>query len=268
MLIDEETSLFSIAGFLSEQPTFYRPEGKLFHFLVGLIPDLGGNHPTRANFIRLRDALLAKGPARVLVVGGSVLGSGMDVLLTSGIELVETDIVAGGRTKLIVDAHSMPFADGSFDAVVAQAVLEHVIDPPQCVAEMHRVLKPDGLIYAETPFMQQVHGGAFDFQRFSHLGYLRLFRNFSRIESGAVAGTGIALLWAWEYFLLSLVRSRPSRFLARLVARYSSYPLRLIDPLFLRRDATLDGASGFFFYGAKSSRMLPDRELLTMYRGG
>jgi SAM-dependent methyltransferase len=38
-----------------------------------------------------------------------------------------------------------------------QAVLEHALDPPVVVAEIYRVLKPGGLVYADTPFMQRVH---------------------------------------------------------------------------------------------------------------
>ena len=37
--------------------------------------------------------------------------------------------------------------------MLVQAGLEHVRDPWQVVAEIHRVLKDDGLVYAETPFM-------------------------------------------------------------------------------------------------------------------
>ena len=34
----------------------------------------------------------------------------------------------------------------SFDGVMIQAVLEHVLEPTRVVAEIHRVLKPDGLL--------------------------------------------------------------------------------------------------------------------------
>jgi len=53
-----------------------------------------------------------------------------------------------------------------FDAVWIQAVLEHVLDPVRVVAEIHRVLRPGGLVYSEIPFMQEVHEGAYDFTRF------------------------------------------------------------------------------------------------------
>ena len=50
-------------------------------------------------------------------------------------------------------------ADASVDGVIVQAVLEHVLDPRTVAAEVERVLRPRGMVYAETPLMQQVHEG-------------------------------------------------------------------------------------------------------------
>jgi hypothetical protein len=51
-----------------------------------------------------------------------------------------TDVAFAAGVSCICDAHDLPFADGSFDAVFAEAVLEHVCDPQRCVAEFVRVL--------------------------------------------------------------------------------------------------------------------------------
>lgn len=48
------------------------------------------------------------------------------------------------------DATALPFADGSFDAVVAMHMLYHLKDPAQGIAEMHRVLKPGGFLAVTT----------------------------------------------------------------------------------------------------------------------
>jgi SAM-dependent methyltransferase len=45
----------------------------------------------------------------------------------------------------------LPFADGSFDAVVAIAVIEHIFDPYFTIAEIKRVLRPGGQFVMEVP---------------------------------------------------------------------------------------------------------------------
>jgi SAM-dependent methyltransferase len=269
VLIDEDQSVFSIDAFVRQQPTFFRDElGRVARILRKAIPEIR-NERSRKNYRSLRDRLMTRGGhPRVLVLGGSILGYGMESLDTHDIELVETDVALGPRTKLVCDAHSIPFADDSFDAVIAQAVLEHVIDPFRCVAEMHRVLKADGLVYAETPFMQQVHGGAYDFLRFSFLAYLRLFRNFEALEKGPIAGPGTALAWSYEYFLLSFFNTRRMRNVVKAFARMTSFPLAYFDRFVMDKPAAYDAASGFFFLGRRSDRVLGDRDLIGMYRGG
>ena len=138
---------------------------------------------------------------RVLVIGSRVLGSGMEMLAEyPGLEVVESDVELGPRPLVLFDAHDIPFEDGAFDGVIAQAVLEHVADPSRVAAEIARVLKPRGFVYAETPFMQQVHEGAYDFTRFTHLGHRRLFRDFDEVASGVACGPGMAWLGPGSIF--------------------------------------------------------------------
>lgn len=110
-----------------------------------------------------------------------------------GLRLINVDPAPTSSAEIFCDGHDLPFRDGTFDAVIVQAVLEHVLDPHRCVAEIHRVLQPDGLVYSETPFMQQVHMKGVDFTRYTHVGHRRLFREFAELESGVVAGPGTAL---------------------------------------------------------------------------
>jgi SAM-dependent methyltransferase len=49
-----------------------------------------------------------------------------------------------------IDAQAIPFPDSCFDAVLANHMLYHVPDQPRAVAEIRRVLKPGGRLYAAT----------------------------------------------------------------------------------------------------------------------
>ncbi|MDP9373488.1 MAG: class I SAM-dependent methyltransferase [Chloroflexota bacterium] len=48
------------------------------------------------------------------------------------------------------DAQALPFASGAFDAVVANHMLYHVPERGRAYAEIHRVLRPSGRLFAAT----------------------------------------------------------------------------------------------------------------------
>jgi len=57
----------------------------------------------------------------------------------------------GGNAKYVEgDAYQLPFADASFDGVTCMDFLEHVNDPERVIAEIARVLKPNGLFFYHT----------------------------------------------------------------------------------------------------------------------
>lgn len=56
----------------------------------------------------------------------------------------------GSVTGQEADAAALPFADATFDAVVAMHMLYHVPDPAGAIAEMARVLKPGGVALVTT----------------------------------------------------------------------------------------------------------------------
>lgn len=198
--------------------------------------------------------------AKVLVIGGGTVGAGADALYrTSDIELVGIDIYASSNTKVVADGHDLPFRDGTFDAVWIQAVLEHVVEPQRVAAEIHRVLTTDGLVFADTPFMQQVHEGPYDFTRFTLNGHRWLFRSFDLIEAGASSGAGSSLRWSIRHFVHALSGSKT---LGRL-AGYAFFWLRLFDS---RSPGQEDAACGTYFYGARRSGAdIHPRDLVKFY---
>lgn len=269
VLINDASSVFCINDYVQRRSTTFNPTSKLQRLLSRMLPDLGETLVTATNYRRFATLLLARSAhPQVLVIGGSIAGKGMQELLAnSAIEFSETDVSFGPRTMLICDAHDLPFADGTYDGVIAQAVLEHVVDPYRCVEEIHRVLKDDGLVYAETPFMQQVHMGRYDFTRFTFLGHRRLFRKFEELDSGAGSGPGAVLAWSSTYFLLGFVRSKIAVAVVKALTRLTLFWLKFFDRYLIDKPGTLDGAWGYYFLGRRSQTVLSDRELVKLYKG-
>jgi SAM-dependent methyltransferase len=199
---------------------------------------------------------------RLLIIGGGTIGEGTDRFYEDGaVDIVAIDVYPSPFTCLLADAHWLPFADGVFDGVWIQSVLEHVLEPHRVVEQIYRVLKPDGLVYAETPFMMQVHEGAHDFTRFTLSGHRWLFRNFDQIEGGSLGGAGWAMLWSVRYFWRAL--GIGDKAATALTAPF--FWLRYFDRL-MRRRTSADAGLGFFFFGRKSHTAMGPKEIIAYYQ--
>jgi SAM-dependent methyltransferase len=201
----------------------------------------------------------------VLNVGGGSVGDGTQSLHgnTGNVRVVCFDIYASSETDFIADAHDIPLADASVDGVWIQAVLEHVIQPDRVVAEIHRVLKPGGIVYAEIPFMQTVHEAAYDFTRFTDTGVRWLFRWFDRIQSGTVLGPGDALLWSITAALAGLFRSRRA---GNLIATLLFFWVRFFDYL-IPAPFAIDAACGLYFLGRKAAGPISPKDAIGSFQG-
>jgi ubiquinone/menaquinone biosynthesis C-methylase UbiE len=117
-----------------------------------------------------RRRVMGRARGRVLEVG---IGTGLNLPhYPASVDLVGIDISGrmlerarrraqglGLRVRLEqADVEALPFADGSFDTVVASCVFCSVADPIQGLREVRRVLKPDGEVLLlehvrpESPF--------------------------------------------------------------------------------------------------------------------
>lgn len=207
--------------------------------------------------------LTNKKTARVLIVGGGSIGQGIECLYEDArIELVSFDIYASPHVQFVADGHNIPLADDSFDAVIVQAVLEHVLEPNTVVAEIYRVLKQDGIVYAETPFLQHVHEGAYDFTRYTESGHRYLFKDFELIGSGSCGGAGTQLLWSIDNFVRGVFRSRRIGKVIKLGFFWLQYFDRIIPESY-----NIDAASGVFFLGRKQSTAINGNEAVAHYKG-
>lgn len=121
------------------------------------------------------------------------------------------------NVDVVADAHALPYADGSVHAIYCEAVIEHLYDPQQAVKEMHRVLKPGGMVFAGTPF----------------------------IESGTCVGPVHAMVLSIAVFLAQYCTSGLGRFVSRLWNFSSQYLYPLDRRINTRPNAHMLAATTF-----------------------
>jgi len=269
ILINDSNSLFSVSDFEDSSYTYAPPLSKFAQFAKSISPTIVRNMNIKEKFSRLVEILLADSAnPKVMIIGGSVIGKGLkDLLEHPAIHFVESDVSFGPRTAVICDAHDIPFENETFDAVIVQVTLEHVLDPYRCVEEIHRVLKKTGVVYAETPFMEAVHNGKYDFTRFSHVGHRRLFRKFTELSSGIQGGPGMALACSYMNFLLSFFKSKYLRSAVKVFVRLTVWWLKYIDYYLAKKPGAYDAALEYYFMGRKNDKTLSDKEILEAYKG-
>jgi SAM-dependent methyltransferase len=206
----------------------------------------------------------------VLVIGCGNQRAELENLIkgNDATKIIYTDVDVNSDADIFCDAHNQPFQNLTFDIVITTAVMEHVMYPEQVAKEIIRILKIDGLLYSELPFMQQVHEGAYDFTRYSLSGHKRLFNRISVIKCGIVAGPATALVWAIESFLLAFIKSNKSIMLVKIFVRLIFSWIKYFDYILVHHPSAIDGASCTYIWGTKNSKAVTDISIIREYNGG
>jgi SAM-dependent methyltransferase len=108
--------------------------------------------------------------------------------------LVETDECTranrGSGSAMVGDAVSLPFADNSFDRIIAAEVLEHVPADRLVLAELSRVLRPGGTMAVTVPrwFPELVCWALSDDYHLVPGGHVRIYRRPILASRLAAAG--------------------------------------------------------------------------------
>jgi SAM-dependent methyltransferase len=143
------------------------------------------------------DAVIEARPRRVLEVGCGMGEFAERLERESSAEVVATDLsprmveVAKERgvDARVADVQELPFGDGEFDCVVANAMLYHVVDLDRALGELARMLQPGGRLVALTigadhmAELWQLVGFTIPFRPFSREnGEEQLLRHFAQVE--------------------------------------------------------------------------------------
>ncbi len=156
----------------------------------------------------------------VLDVGGERVGYRGRFRPPRGTRWVYANLDPSTRPDVVCDAHALGIRNEAVDVVVCVEVLEHVANPRAVLAEIHRVLRPQGTLLLATPFLYRLHGDPYDYQRLTdhwlnevlrELGFhvARLARQgaFFTVMADMVhqAVTGAAHRWIRALFALPLL---------------------------------------------------------------
>jgi SAM-dependent methyltransferase len=86
----------------------------------------------------------------------------IDAAVGKGLQYAGLDVLG--------DLEVLPFREKTFDAACCMNVLEHVRQPEACLREIHRVLKPEGIIYVMVPLFAREHQAPHDYFRYTSYG--------------------------------------------------------------------------------------------------
>jgi SAM-dependent methyltransferase/uncharacterized protein YbaR (Trm112 family) len=159
-----------------------------------------------------------------------------------------------GHVDAFADAQLLPLMDDSVDLFFSSSVLEHIRNPEQAVAEMARVVRPDGLVYAEIPFLRAFHMVPNDFQRYTYSGIEALFERhgFSLVEKGICSGPFNAWGLLFRDFVFVVTPTRPLKMTLRALTSWLIHPFKYLDHFFENATWATYQACNFYYLGRKN----------------
>lgn len=121
--------------------------------------------------------------------GSAILGRGADLVV--GLDLSPAAVRYAGRVyparnvaRLAGDVRQIPLRAGAFDVAVCFEVIEHIREHAAFLAEVRRILRPDGIFVVSTP-NREIYGLPVNENRY-HVGMLDLWE-FEALLAGCFA---------------------------------------------------------------------------------
>lgn len=148
------------------------------------------------------------------------------------------------------------------DCVIITEVLEHIYKPVEALKEIHRILKPGGIVIGSVPFIQNEHEIPYDYHRYTSFSIERMLSDssFKEIKIDYIGDLfGVSIIIFTKYTNLII------RVLEKLHLRIFSFPMKIFFKipeylyyLLYKRDIRLGKYNyfkslpfGFTFFGRK-----------------
>lgn len=112
------------------------------------------------------------------------------------------------------------------DTILCISVLEHLKNPEAFLKEVRRIVKSEGTVFFQVPFMWHVHEAPHDYRRFTKYALNNMFvdAGFNNILIVEQSGLGLSIALKMNYFLLSLLRGP---------IFFRKFQRRLLTPIFI-----------------------------------
>ena len=136
----------------------YYELGRSYWWLAGkykIIADVVGRAFSPADKAKARILDLGCGPGNMLdylASNGDVFGSDFSA------DALRFCLGRGYRRLFRADFHSLPLISTAFDLITCIDVIEHLQDDRKAIRELHRVLRPSGLLVVSVPAFQALWG--------------------------------------------------------------------------------------------------------------
>ncbi|MEY2452109.1 MAG: hypothetical protein QOD92_1683 [Acidimicrobiaceae bacterium] len=143
-------------------------------------------------------------------------------------EYVGIDLPGNPKASVVIGPDGVvPLPDASFDLMLSNQVLEHVVDPGRALDECHRLLRPGGSLVLSTHGIMYYHPDPEDYWRWTTVGLEKTVteRGFRVVERIGVLGLASAAI---QLFQDGTVWRLP-RFLQRPYVVAMQVAMRLMD---------------------------------------
>lgn len=172
--------------------------------------------------------------------------------------VIAVDALAMPGTNLVCNVEHLPFRDNSVDLLTATGLLEHVNRDDRFLEEVCRVVKPEGSVYIEIPFLQQYHEDPIDCRRLTLPGLRFLLQRYGLqpIDSGFHIGPSVTVatliahylaLWFEGRGLVSKILSNGMYALASVLL----FPMKFLDRFLAKRPGAHRLAFGVYCHARK-----------------
>ena len=172
-----------------------------------------------------------------------------------GAKVVCVDIEPNIGVDLVADAHDLYMVlDNSVDCVVCISTLEHVRYPAKVIKEIHRILKPGGIVYISVPFIFPFHADPSDFYRFSYLGLGILCEDFDCLDNGFNRGPASTMQHLLVHFFAILFCFNSKRLygVSLDVFKWIFFWIKYLDKFIGRYQLAYVIHAGAYFIGRKT----------------